>query len=59
MNIYEFSKQLNYLKKSYKYEELIQTFENNKDNFSKEAIKSNNNDKEGFNPLKSGHYCNN
>jgi hypothetical protein len=41
MNLYEFSKQLNYLKKSYKYEELIQTFENNKHNFPKEAIKSN------------------
>jgi len=41
MNIYEFSKELNNLKKSYKYDELLQLFENNKNNFSQVEIKYN------------------
>jgi len=41
MNIYELSKEINTLKKSYKYKELLQFFEDNKNNFSKESIKYN------------------
>jgi len=41
LDIYQFSKEINNLKKSYKYKELLQFFEDNKNNFPKESIKYN------------------